>query len=117
MLPCYKRYEGEPGTCKDREILRGDPHKLVEACLVASEFRLPVIGTRTNHIYILSMDYDSLKDAQSGLGTGAVIVMNKSTDIVAAIDRFPLLSPTSSSRLCRRLYSRSRRRSRYSSML
>ena len=22
--------EGEPGTCKDREILRGDPHKLVE---------------------------------------------------------------------------------------
>jgi len=27
--------EGEPGTCKDREILRGDPHKLVEGCLVA----------------------------------------------------------------------------------
>lgn len=34
------------------------------------------------------MDYDSLKDAQSGLGTGAVIVMDKSTDIVAAIARF-----------------------------
>jgi hypothetical protein len=34
------------------------------------------------------MDYDSLKDAQSGLGTGAVIVMNKSTDIVNAIARF-----------------------------
>jgi len=34
------------------------------------------------------MDYDSLKDAQSGLGTGAVIVMNKSTDIVSAIARF-----------------------------
>lgn len=27
--------EGEPGTCKDREILRNDPHKLVEGCLVA----------------------------------------------------------------------------------
>jgi len=27
--------EGEPGTCKDREILRGDPHKLVEGCLLA----------------------------------------------------------------------------------
>ena len=27
--------EGEPGTCKDREILRGDPHKLIEGCLVA----------------------------------------------------------------------------------
>jgi len=34
------------------------------------------------------MDYDSLKDAQSGLGTGAVIVMDKSTDIVSAIARF-----------------------------
>ena len=34
------------------------------------------------------MDYDSLKDAQSGLGTGAVIVMDKSADIVAAIARF-----------------------------
>ena len=34
------------------------------------------------------MDFDSLRDAQSGLGTGAVIVMDKSTDIVAAIARF-----------------------------
>jgi len=34
------------------------------------------------------MDFDSLKDAQSGLGTGAVIVMDKSTDIVTAIARF-----------------------------
>ena len=34
------------------------------------------------------MDFDSLKDAQSGLGTGAVIVMDKSTDIVKAIARF-----------------------------
>lgn len=27
--------EGEPGTCKDREIMRHDPHKLVEGCLLA----------------------------------------------------------------------------------
>ena len=27
--------EGEPGTCKDREIMRSDPHKLIEGCLVA----------------------------------------------------------------------------------
>jgi len=26
--------ESEPGTCKDREILRMDPHKLVEGSLV-----------------------------------------------------------------------------------
>ena len=38
------------------------------------------------------MDYDSLKDAQSGLGTGAVIVMNKSTDVVKAIARFAHVS-------------------------
>jgi NADH dehydrogenase (ubiquinone) flavoprotein 1 len=40
------------------------------------------------------MDFDSLKDAQSGLGTGAVIVMDKSTDIVAAIARFSQVGHT-----------------------
>ena len=28
--------ESEPGTCKDREILRNDPHLLLEGCLLAS---------------------------------------------------------------------------------
>ncbi|NRA29406.1 MAG: NADH-quinone oxidoreductase subunit NuoF, partial [Parvularculaceae bacterium] len=28
--------ESEPGTCKDREIMRHDPHLLIEGCLVAS---------------------------------------------------------------------------------
>lgn len=28
--------EGEPGTCKDREIMRNDPHKLIEGALIAS---------------------------------------------------------------------------------
>ena len=27
--------EGEPGTCKDRDIMRYDPHKLIEGCLLA----------------------------------------------------------------------------------
>jgi NADH-quinone oxidoreductase subunit F len=35
----------------------------------------------------IKMDFDSLKEVQSGLGTAAVIVMNKSTDIVEAITR------------------------------
>jgi NADH:ubiquinone oxidoreductase subunit F (NADH-binding) len=26
--------ESEPGTCKDREILRHDPHKLIEGALI-----------------------------------------------------------------------------------
>ena len=33
------------------------------------------------------MDFDSLKDVQSGLGTAAVIVMDRSTDIIRAIAR------------------------------
>jgi len=28
--------ESEPGTCKDREIMRNDPHHLIEGCLIAS---------------------------------------------------------------------------------
>jgi NADH dehydrogenase (ubiquinone) flavoprotein 1 len=33
------------------------------------------------------MDFDALKDSQSGLGTAAVIVMDQSTDVVRAISR------------------------------
>ncbi len=36
----------------------------------------------------LSMDFDSLKAVKSGLGTAAVIVMDKSTDLIEAITRF-----------------------------
>ncbi|UIP91731.1 NADH-quinone oxidoreductase subunit NuoF [Wolbachia pipientis] len=35
----------------------------------------------------IEMDFDSLRATQSGLGTAAVIVMDKSTDIIAAIER------------------------------
>ena len=35
----------------------------------------------------ITMDFDSLKNAGSGLGTAGVIVMNKTTDIVEAIAR------------------------------
>ena len=27
--------EGEPGTCKDRDMMRHDPHKLIEGCVIA----------------------------------------------------------------------------------
>jgi len=32
---CCNADESEPGTCKDREIMRHDPHLLVEGCLIA----------------------------------------------------------------------------------
>jgi NADH:ubiquinone oxidoreductase subunit F (NADH-binding) len=50
--------------------------------------------SRTQFTPHYRMDFDSLKDAQSGLGTGAVIVMDKSTDIVAAIARFSQVCQT-----------------------
>jgi NADH-quinone oxidoreductase subunit F len=40
--------EGEPGTCKDRDIIRHDPHKLVEGCLIASF----AMGAHCCYIYI-----------------------------------------------------------------
>ncbi|GMI32095.1 hypothetical protein TrCOL_g9173 [Triparma columacea] len=40
--------ESEPGTCKDREIMRKDPHKLVEGCLVAGY----AMRARAAYIYI-----------------------------------------------------------------
>ncbi len=36
---------------------------------------------------VANMDYDSLSSLQTGLGTGGVIVMDKSTDIIKAIAR------------------------------
>ena len=40
--------ESEPGTCKDREIMRHDPHTLVEGCLIASF----AMGAHTAFIYV-----------------------------------------------------------------
>lgn len=40
--------ESEPGTCKDREIMRHEPHKLVEGCLIAGT----AMGARVGYIYI-----------------------------------------------------------------
>lgn len=36
------------------------------------------------------MDFDDLVQAQSGLGTAAIIVMNKQTDVIKAIARLIL---------------------------
>ena len=49
--PCYlvvNADESEPGTCKDRDIIRHDPHKLVEGCLVAG---FAMGATRRLHLH------------------------------------------------------------------
>ncbi|MDH3581503.1 MAG: NADH-quinone oxidoreductase subunit NuoF [Hyphomicrobiales bacterium] len=40
--------ESEPGTCKDREIMRHDPHLLIEGCLIAG----CAMGAHTGYIYV-----------------------------------------------------------------
>ena len=40
--------ESEPGTCKDREIMRHDPHTLIEGCLIAGF----AMGANAGYIYI-----------------------------------------------------------------
>jgi len=40
--------ESEPGTCKDRDILRHDPHTLIEGCLIAGF----AMGANTCYIYV-----------------------------------------------------------------
>lgn len=40
--------EGEPGTCKDREILRHEPHKLIEGSLLAGV----AMAAHTAYVYI-----------------------------------------------------------------
>lgn len=40
--------ESEPGTCKDRDILRHDPHKLIEGALIAGF----AMGAHAAYIYI-----------------------------------------------------------------
>lgn len=40
--------ESEPGTCKDREIMRHEPHKLIEGCVVAGF----AMGAKTAYIYV-----------------------------------------------------------------
>ncbi|MCE9651387.1 MAG: NADH-quinone oxidoreductase subunit NuoF [Parvibaculum sp.] len=40
--------ESEPGTCKDREIMRYDPQKLIEGCLIASF----AMGAHVCYIYV-----------------------------------------------------------------
>jgi NADH-quinone oxidoreductase subunit F len=40
--------ESEPGTCKDREIMRHDPHLLIEGCLIAAF----AMGAHAGYIYL-----------------------------------------------------------------
>jgi NADH-quinone oxidoreductase subunit F len=55
--------ESEPGTCKDRDIMRHDPHKLVEGCLIASF----AMGAHACYIYIRGEFYNEALNLQRAI--------------------------------------------------
>ncbi len=64
--PCYlvvNADESEPGTCKDRDIMRHDPHKLIEGCLLASF----AMGAHASYIYIRGEFYNEARVLQAAI--------------------------------------------------
>ncbi len=55
--------ESEPGTCKDRDIIRFEPQKLIEGCLIASF----AIGANTCYIYIRGEYFNESKILQEAI--------------------------------------------------
>lgn len=54
--------ESEPGTCKDRDIMRHDPHTLIEGCLIAGF----AMGAHACYIYVRGeyvREREALEDA------------------------------------------------------
>ena len=55
--------ESEPGTCKDRDIMRHDPHKLVEGCLIAGH----AMRATAAYIYIRGEFYNESVALQAAI--------------------------------------------------
>jgi NADH-quinone oxidoreductase subunit F len=55
--------ESEPGTCKDREIIRNEPHKLLEGCVIAAY----AIGAKVCYIYIRGEFYNEALILQNAI--------------------------------------------------
>jgi NADH-quinone oxidoreductase subunit F len=55
--------ESEPGTCKDRDILRNEPHKLIEGALIAAVG----IGAHIGYIYIRGEYYNEAVALQKAI--------------------------------------------------
>ena len=55
--------ESEPGTCKDRDIIRFEPQKLIEGCLISSY----AIGANTCYIYIRGEYFNESKILQDAI--------------------------------------------------
>ena len=93
--------ESEPGTCKDREIMRNDPHTLVEGALIASF----AMGAHAGYIYVrgeyilerqrLQAAVDEAYEAGSSARTTSTVGRSTSTSITA-----PALTSAAKRRRC-----------------
>lgn len=55
--------ESEPGTCKDRDIIRNDPHLLIEGCLLTAK----AVNANTCYIYIRGEYYNEAIALQAAI--------------------------------------------------
>ncbi|OSM06221.1 NADH-quinone oxidoreductase subunit NuoF [Magnetofaba australis] len=55
--------EGEPGTCKDRDIMRYDPHMLIEGMIIAGY----AVGAQRGYIYIRGEFYREAEVLQAAV--------------------------------------------------
>ena len=55
--------ESEPGTCKDRDIMRHDPHMLVEGCLVAGF----AMRAHAGYIYVRGEFYNEAQNLMAAI--------------------------------------------------
>lgn len=55
--------EGEPGTCKDRDIMRYNPHQLIEGMIIAGY----TIGAETGYNYIRGEFYEPIERFEQAL--------------------------------------------------
>ncbi|WP_289281490.1 MULTISPECIES: NADH-quinone oxidoreductase subunit NuoF [unclassified Methylophaga] len=55
--------EGEPGTCKDRDILRFNPHQLIEGMIIAGY----TIGAQTGYNYIRGEFFEPIERFEAAL--------------------------------------------------
>ncbi len=61
---CVNADESEPGTCKDREIIRRDPHRLIEGIIIACK----AIGISTAYIYVRREFHEPLNILKRSIG-------------------------------------------------
>ncbi len=55
--------EGEPGTCKDRDIMRYEPHRLIEGMIIGAY----AMGARSGYIYIRGEFVEPIRTVEAAI--------------------------------------------------